>query len=370
MRNRRQKMKHVLYIGWIGYNNLGDELMFECFKEQFYQLGDDYRLDLVNNEKRYLDNASLQAYDLIVLGGGSILSGANHPIQSYIIDALYQALQLNKKVMIWGSGIDWVPKSYLTDGQNIDFLKTNGWKSFHEKLNTVFRESSWSGVRGPLTKQLLEQAGVKKDVVISGDPAFLLQHGTDKNPFPAPFHPDDKVIGVNWGTSFHNIYGRNEITLEDQFADALNQLIADGYKIYFYIMWHADLEHTKRLAAKLSDKASWQIDDTVYPAASVLSLMTHFDFTINFKLHANYLSLAAGVPFIALGYRFKIFDFVRSVQLEKMAIATDDANLVPQIISLEKKISKNRSDIIETMDKQRQAYRLKLIEPFEQGLYI
>ncbi|WP_040982415.1 polysaccharide pyruvyl transferase family protein [Oceanobacillus jeddahense] len=362
-------MKRVLYIGWIGYNNLGDELMFECFKEQFYQLGDDYELDLVNNEKRYLDNAPLQAYDLIVLGGGSILSGAGHPIQPYIIEALYQALQLNKKIMIWGSGIDWVPKSYVSNNLNIQFL-TNTSKLFQEKLNTVFHESVWSGVRGPLTKQLLEQAGVKKDVIISGDPAFLLPNKTDKNLFPALFSPNDKVIGVNWGTSFHNIYGRNEITLENQFAEALNQLIADGYKIYFYIMWHADLEHTKRLAAKLNDTTAWQINDTVYSAESVISLMTHFNFTINFKLHANYLSLAAGVPFIALGYRFKIFDFVRSVHLEDMAIATDDVNLVSQITSLEKKIVNNRSEIVETMDKQQKNYRLKLIEPFEQGLYI
>ncbi|GGP09215.1 polysaccharide pyruvyl transferase family protein [Oceanobacillus neutriphilus] len=363
-------MKHVLYIGWIGYNNLGDELMFECFKEQFYQLGDDYKLDLVNNEKRYLDNAPLQSYDLIVLGGGSILSGAGYPIQPYIIEALYQALQLNKKIMIWGSGIDWVPKSYLIDRQGIDFIKTNELKSIHEKLNAVFNESSWSGVRGPLTKQLLQQAGVKKEVAISGDPAFLLPNKIDKGRFPAPFDPDDKVIGINWGTSFHNIYGRNEITLENQFAEALNQLITEGYKIYFYIMWGADLEHTRRLAAKLNDDTAWQLDNTVYPAKTLMSLMTHFDFTINFKLHANYLSLAAGVPFIALGYRFKIFDFIRSVQLEDMAIATDDPNLVEQIITLEKKITNSRSDIIETMEKQQQAYRLKLVEPFEQGLYI
>lgn len=64
--------------------------------------------------------------------------------------------------MIWGSGIDWVPQSYIIDSQSIDFLKTNEMKSIHEKLNAVFNESSWSGVRGPLTTQLLQQAGVKK----------------------------------------------------------------------------------------------------------------------------------------------------------------------------------------------------------------
>lgn len=363
-------MKHVLYIGWIGYNNLGDELMYDCFKEQFSQLGNTYKLDLVNNEKRYLDNANLAAYDVIVLGGGSILSGANYPIEPYIIDTLYEAIQLNKKVIIWGSGIDWVPKTYLADDQKIDFFKASESKALRNKLQTVFQKSVWIGVRGPLTKQLLQQAGVQNEVMISGDPAFLLPDNVDKDLFTPPFHPDDKVIGVNWGTSFHRIYGRNEFALEDQFAAALNQLIAKGYKIYFYTMWQADLEPTKRLAAKLNDTSAYKLDDVLHPANTLMALMKHFAFTINFKLHANYLSLAAQVPFIALGYRFKIFDFVRSVLLEEMAIATDEANLADQIISLEEKIMKKSSTIVEIMEKHKQSYRLKLKEPFENGLYI
>ncbi|WP_368654246.1 polysaccharide pyruvyl transferase family protein [Ornithinibacillus sp. 4-3] len=360
-------MKRVLYIGWIGYNNLGDELMYECFKEEFYKLGNSYKLDLVNNEKRYLDNANLADYDLIVLGGGSILSGADYPIQPYIIDTLYRALQLNKKIMIWGSGIDWVPKSYISDAK-IDFLKTT--ESFRKKLNTVFDQSVWSGVRGPLSQQVLQQVGVKNEVLISGDPAFLLSDPMNKNLFPPPFLADDKVIGVNWGTSYHRIYGGNEFTLEDRFANALNQLVEKGYKIYFYIMWETDLEPTKRLAAKLTDQSAYKLDEKLYSADRLMALMKHFVFTINFKLHASYLSLAAQVPFIALAYRFKAFDFALSILLEELAIATDEVNLADQIISLEEKILKESSDIIEIMEKHKQYYRSKLKEPFEQGLYI
>lgn len=363
-------MKHVLYIGWIGYNNLGDELMFECFKKEFFKLGDTYKLDLVNNEKRYLDNAALQNYDLIVLGGGSILSGAAHPIQPYIIETLYQALQMNKKVMIWGSGIDWVPKEYLSNRQNTALITSNLTDTFYKKLNMVFHKSVWSGVRGPLTKQLLQDAGVINEVKVSGDPAFLLSNSLDADPFSDTFSSNDKVIGVNWGTSFHNIYGRDEITLANQFATALNQLISHGYKIYFYLMWGADLEPTRQLASKLNDASSYQVDENVYTAADSIALIKHFTFTINFKLHANYLSLAAEIPFIALGYRFKIFDFVRSVGLEQMAIATDELELERRIMDLKEKINSEYKELVNTMAKKQQFYRIQLLEPFEQGLYI
>ncbi|WP_152657819.1 polysaccharide pyruvyl transferase family protein [Oceanobacillus sp. CFH 90083] len=363
-------MKHVIYIGWIGYNNLGDELMFECFKKEFFKLGDTYKLDLVNNEKRYLDNAALQNYDLIVLGGGSILSGAAYPIQPYIMETLYQALQMNKKVMIWGSGIDWVPKDYLSDRQNINVITANMTDTFHKNLNTVFHECVWSGVRGPLTKQFLQDAGVTNEVKVSGDPAFLLPNALDTDPFSDNFSSNDKIIGVNWGTSFDNIYGRNEITLENQLAAALNQLISQGYKIYFYLMWDADSEPTKRLAAKLNDPSSYQLDNNVYTAAESIALIKHFTLTINFKLHANYLSLAAGVPFIALGYRFKIFDFVRSVGLDQLAIATDDAELERKIMDLIEIINSSYTELVNTMAKQHQFYRSQLLEPFEHGLYI
>ncbi|GAB2541020.1 polysaccharide pyruvyl transferase family protein [Gracilibacillus alcaliphilus] len=353
-------MKNVLYIGWIGYHNLGDELMFDLFKQQFSRLGEDYKLDLVNNEKRYLDNAPLHVYDLIVLGGGSIISGPDQIMQPYIIETLYKSLQLNKKIMIWGSGIDWVPKSYIALDSLISWQVSPDIK---QKAQTVFKESVWTGVRGPLTQQLLQHCGMNGSIEISGDPAFLLDQ-TSVN------EKTEKMIGVNWGTSYQNIYGHDEITLENRLASALNQLIAKGYKIYFYLVWQADLEVTKRLCQKLTDQQAVILDEKVYHQDELMALMDRFAFTINFKLHANYLSLAAQTPFIALGYRFKIFDFAASIDLSDMVIATDDVQLSEKILSLEQQIITNKQNIADTMQQYQQMYQKKLIIPFEQGLYL
>lgn len=367
-------MKKVLYIGWIGYKNLGDELMFDLFKEQFSALGDTYTLDAVNIEHKYLKNVTIQEYDLIVLGGGSLLGGKGHFVHPYIINYLYDCISLNKKVMIWGSGIDWVPKSFIEQLENDIEIPLYVSDKLKQKIKTVFEESVWSGIRGPLTLKILEQYGVQTSH-ISGDPGFLLNPAqiSDKDHVQidlASHKQDEKIIGVNWGTSFNNIYGEDEQKVEEQLADGLNQLIEKGYHIYLYTVWKADLPAIERLYSKLLDSTKVTLDRTLYNHNELLLLMRNFTFTINFKLHANYISLAANIPFIALGYRFKIFDFVKSVDHEDFIISTDAPDTSEQILLMEAEILSHRSKIKSNMDSYLTLYRDRIQEPFKQGLYI
>lgn len=352
-------MKKALYLGWVGYNNLGDELMFHLFKEQFSAFQNSYQLESANVEYRFLKNVPFHEYDLIILGGGSIFGGANQLVQPYIIQILYNCLLLNKKVMIWGTGIDWAPKSYIEKIKKNEELPLTISLSYKEKVSTVFEKSIWAGVRGPLTKKILQLYGVE-ECLISGDPAFLLTppHMKEKKTF-------NKMIGVNWGTSFNNIYGGNELKVEDELVDALNQLIDKGYTVYLFTMWHADLPSIKQLYLKLKNPQKVILDSKLYDHNELMKLMKQFDFTINFKLHANYLSLAANIPFIALGYRFKVFDFVKSVQMEDYIIGTDEENISDKILKLENIIVQNETSIKNSMLEQVNFYRKRISEPFE-----
>ncbi|RDW19348.1 polysaccharide pyruvyl transferase family protein [Oceanobacillus chungangensis] len=365
-------MKKVLYIGWIGYKNLGDELMFDLFKYNLLHLGDKFKLDTVNNEERFLKNITLSHYDLIILGGGSILSSSQNFIQPIIIDTLYKAIQLNKKVMIWGSGIDWVPKSYINHLKNDMDMQFPISDTLRLKMKEVFEKSVWAGVRGPLTLKLLKSLGVTDNIHVSGDPGFLMNKEaivTDKSP-AKPFAEEDKVIAVNWGTTFNVVYGNNELNVEDALAAALNQLIAQGYKIYFYLVWSADLPATERLYNKINQKEHIILDKILYHQDELMAILEDVVFTINFKLHANYISLAAGVPFIAFGYRFKIFDFVESVDLSDYIISTDSLTIATEIISLENKLSSNRQEIIDKMATYQNEYCERLNKPFELNLFL
>lgn len=365
-------MKKVLYIGWVGFKNLGDELMLDLFKEQLLPLGESYTLDAANIEYRFLKNVRVKEYDLIVLGGGSIFGGGEQLVSPYVINFLNDCLLLNKKVMIWGTGIDWAPKEYIKLLDENKEIPLSISPSFQTKVEKVFNESVWSGIRGPLTFKILEHYGAKK-CHISGDSAFLLDPSTLSNEDVVELEPnlkEKKIIGVNWGTSFNNIYGGDELKVEEQLVNALNELIEKGYYIYLYTVWKTDLPAINRLYSKLIDPHKVTLDQTLYNHNQLLSLMQHFTFTINFKLHANYISLAANTPFIALGYRFKMFDFVKSVNLEDYIIATDEQNISEQILTMETNIINNQSTIKANMENILSIYREKMKQPFESGLYL
>ncbi len=67
--------------------------------------------------------------------------------------------------MIWGSGIDWVPKDYIERLENNVEIPIVISNNFSAKIKQVFMESVWSGVRGPLTLKVLEQYGVKRMLI-------------------------------------------------------------------------------------------------------------------------------------------------------------------------------------------------------------
>ena len=368
------ELKKILYIGWIGYKNLGDELMFDLFKECLLPLGENYRLDVVNNEAVYLENYPLGGYDLIVLGGGSIISAPGKIINPLIINTLYKAIKLKKKIMIWGSGIDWVPQKYLLDLQNKKELDLKLDEDIKAKMNEVLAESVWTGVRGPLTLELLKNLGAEvKNIRLSGDPGFLLKNQiTPPDNINEPFSIDHskKMIGLNWGTALNNIYGNNEENVENQLVTVLKSLILLGYKVYMFVVWQNDLFPSERLYKKVNDSQNVILDKKLYNKEELMNLISNFSFTLNYKLHANYISLASKVPFIALGYRFKVFDFVQSVNLEDFIIPTDSNNINEAILKLESNISLNRNDIINKMTIQQNHYKEILHGPFENKLFL
>lgn len=346
--------------------------MLDLFKECLLPLGKDYKLDVVNNEAVYLEHYPLEGYDLIVLGGGSIISAPDHIINPVIVNTLYKAIKLNKKVMIWGSGTDWVPQKYLLPLQNNKELKLTVNTQLIEKLNAVLAESVWTGVRGPLTIQLLKNLGVDIEKIrLSGDPGFLLQTGQPVQ-INHPFFMDHskKVIGLNWGTAGRNIYGNDEMTVENQLANALKSLIQTGYKVYMFVVWQNDVHPSERLYNKINDPQNVILDKKLYNQEELMYLISNFTFTINYKLHANYISLASKIPFIAIGYRFKVFDFVKSVNLEEFIISTDSKEIEDDIKKLEKTISINSSEIVNRMTSKQNDYRKILSVPFENKLYI
>lgn len=346
-------MKKVLYLAWIGFNNLGDEWM----RAMFEQLA---KLHLSPEEYQVIpsvpgvDIKDVTKYDTIVMGGGSLL------IPGYL-DILHDAVRQEKRILIWGSGHDRLhPLSFGSHAPPES-------EGFCLKMKEVVDHAAYCGVRGPWTIEYMRQMGVAMDrVTLSGDPAML------SSP-PAADSDDEQTgerwIGINWGTSYNRIYGKDEAYVEDQLASAARFLIEEGYKIYVYPVWGPDREACKRLCNKIGASDKVVYDAGVHSYEKYLQLMKRFDLTINFKLHANVLSAAADVPFICLGYRFKSFDFAHSIGLPQLAISTDAAQLAERIRDTAAYALANKRSIIEQIGSHRQAVTASLEKPFLERLF-
>jgi len=338
-------MKKVLYLGWLGHQNIGDELMWDLFREKFHTKADNEKYKLTHTDKRLKNRLTynknlLKNYDIIVLGGGSLLTPR-------YINILYHAIQVNKdiKIMIWGSGIDWIEKRYLNkfilkkgNIGRINEFNIFPHKGFTFKMQQIINHATFTCVRGHYTYKILQSMGLSLDkVTVSGDPGLLLHPVNGENRFTS----ESNLIAVNWGTAKNRLYGRNEMKLEKEMAASIKELNEKGYKVRIYPIWKDDLLPCQRLFQLIGDKENVELITSLYDQHQIMELIKDCKFTINFKLHANVLSAATGIPFIALGYRFKTFDFAQSIGLESLVVSTDDPNFGQSLLTAAKYIEEN-----------------------------
>jgi polysaccharide pyruvyl transferase WcaK-like protein len=358
-----------LYLGWLGHQNVGDDLMWDVFHEKFNSKVDTKKFKLIPSLKAVRDKIAsdikyLKQFDVIVLGGGSLLTPS-------FVDILYKAIHLNKKVEIflWGCGIDWVERkdlnniinknNKLNQGKQKEFNRfPKGW--FIQKLQPVINHSRFVGIRGSFTHEVLVNKGVDvNNVIVSGDPGLLL---TSKNN-NIERSKESNLVAINWGTTLNKIYGCNEEKLEEDMVKVIKELIKKGYDICIYPVWKKDVEVCQRLYSKLGENEKVHLITELYNQFEIIELLKKSKLSINFKLHPNVLSAVAGTPFIALGYRFKTFDFANSIGLDSFVVPTDHPYLTKSILDIIDQIE-NSDDLMSNINMYQQLYEKELDKVF------
>ncbi len=238
-----------------------------------------------------------------------------------------------------GSGIDWIERRDLNKLLMVNEIreqkKDNEFnvfkqKDFKRKLQRVLNHAKFTAVRGFYTFELLNSMGLNLDkVIISGDPGLLVKttnnHGNMK---------EKGLIALSWGTAKNKLFGKNENMIEDELVLVVKDLINKGYHFCIFPVFEKDIVPCQRLYNKIANEKRVELNTTLYNQNELLTLMQKCTFTINLKLHANVLSAVAGIPFIALGYRFKTFDFANSIGLEDLVVPTDNPNIQLSILNL------------------------------------
>lgn len=312
--------KKILYLGWIGYGNIGDDLLFDVFRKMVSDISPDI---VVNYYCPFTNkNINLKDYDLVVLGGGSLLGKHTESSTSPFVLYSLKVAQEGIPLAIWGSGIDVRTREYADNFLNSYIgKKKDATLSSNPYYKTLIDYSKATGVRGNLTKYIINMDKVK----IIGDPGIIFDKVFPNIPDFQDFDyimPSNKLVLVNWGTSFNRILGENEEALREEVKKVIKSLINHGYEIVIYPVWGKDIEPCKNLANEFMGKKVRSIDK-LYTVYEIISLIKKCRFTINFKLHANILSMAYKKPFICLSYGLKGYDFCDSIDSTKLCIPTD-----------------------------------------------
>jgi len=293
--------KRVGYIGWLGKNNLGDEAMYFAFCKLFENLKV-FPFKYTDKIRLYEKYMRQKAYRAVFLGGGTLINYK----RSYL-ESLKLAQQFFEQTFVFGSGVN-SPEFWSKIQGSVDNLKE--WVDCLSRCKFV-------GVRGPLSKKILDQAGLYNAKVI-GDPALYL---ADKK---IEQKKKIKRIGINLGISYGRVWGNEEEILNYivRFAKVISN---DGWNITLFPVWKEDLEYVEEAARRIGNSVL-----ICYEYKSVersMDFLRSCDVFMGEKLHSVILSMCAYTPSIMLEYRPKCLDFMMSMDLEEFNVRTDSLSI-------------------------------------------
>lgn len=330
-----------IYIGWVGFLNLGDEAMYQlCRKryssirwtltntlaytpsaDQFVRRGRRNLQQIAGSiseelhaqrrlralaTKAFHRLARLSGREVGMCGGGTYLNRSAEALRTYT--------EIRKRtgspVPTFGTGVVH-PGFWLS--------RETGWVDLRREWVDVLAELPVVGVRGPLSKALLDEAGAR-NIVVCGDPGVAF-HVAYANKTIAPPRAGPFRVGLNPGTCSGHLWGREE-DVQESLTGLARWLRQAGHEIEIIPVWPKDVASCVDVARRAElDKAV--VTSVCCSHEAFLSRMENLDLMVSMKLHAGILAAAANVPFVSLEYRPKCRDFAASLEWEEFLIRTD-----------------------------------------------
>lgn len=242
----------------------------------------------------------IERLDLLLLGGGGILFDAEAHI---FLREVEIALERSVPVMVYAIGAG--P------------LKT---PEAQKRVRECLSRADVVTVREAGARKVLEEVGVKRDIVVTADPAFLLE------PEPIPpamleregFHPERRLIGMSVrepGTAAPDIAEDMYHGLLANAADYMAERFDADIVLVPMEPRMLDVQHCHAVIAQML----WAKRATVlkgdYTSAQLLSLVGRFAFVVGMRLHFLIFAALQGVPFVALPYASKVEGFLADMKL-------------------------------------------------------
>lgn len=243
----------------------------------------------------------LEGLNLFILGGGGILFDSEARI--YLREVTL-AHEMGIPVMVYA-----VSAGPLKD--------RNAQKLVADALN----KAAVITVRDRNSKRVLEECGVKREILVTADPALLLQ------PEPLPeeillregIDHQRRLIGMSVrepGVAAPDISSENYHTILANAADyMIDRYDAD---VLFIPMEHRvlDLQHSHAVVSQMLRPQRAKVSPIEYTPGQLLSLMEHFDFAVGMRLHFLIFAALRNIPFVALPYSPKVNGFLEDLDIK------------------------------------------------------
>ncbi len=233
----------------------------------------------------------VERLDLFILGGGGILFDSEAEV--YLREAEV-AQQKGVPVMVYAVSAGPLQRA-----------------SVQRTVRDVLSGVDVVTVRERMAKKALEDAGVRREIIVTADPSLLLK--------PEPLqqdvlekerlHAGHRLIGMSVrepGPAApdidSSIYQRILADAADFMIDRLNAdiiLIPMERNVL-------DMQHSHAVISRmLRPQHAWVLKGE-YTAGQLLTLMGQFDFAVGMRLHFLIFAALQGVPFVALPYAEKV----------------------------------------------------------------
>ncbi|MFJ5872510.1 polysaccharide pyruvyl transferase family protein [Dietzia maris] len=283
----------IAYMGWLRRGNLGDEAMYEAF--------------LVERPEATVLRAPLTSFgrglasrsraSVLVVGGGTLLG---RPEWNVRIREAIRILKPHSLVTI-GTGVV-RPGSEITSVEAKEALTDTA---------AILRDFDLVGVRGPRSQETLGDYGTESRVV--GDLALL--SGANSS---AQVGGISRRILVNLAESGGRGTPVDALKIST-LRRALRVFEAEGYEIVFFCMEKRDEIHANKHFGH-----NYRVVRYGPSVESMFELVRSSSLVVSERLHGTILAAAFGVPFLALAYMDKVYDFLSSIGSENSALQERD----------------------------------------------
>jgi polysaccharide pyruvyl transferase WcaK-like protein len=320
------RKKKLIYYGFLGDGNFGDELVFMATKKLFKDcVIIPYQRHMPIFTKLYCKLFKDSMYGVII-GGGTLIRG-------FSADKTYykKLISMGKPIFYHGTGVD------------EELMDKTFWPS-------LLNSNHYGGVRGLQSQRLLEKLGFNFNYI--GDAALCLEGKVTAV-------KKRKQIIVNLGT--HNVM-QELLYSRSQIIKFLNSDTVKDYSIAYLPLHSIDYDLGKML--KL-DIPRLEILDIAESYQDTLNILAEAEFSIGERLHFVVLSVLARTNFISINYHHKHVDFLNSIDLSNLGLCPKNASY--EVI---KTIFTERKEVVNWFEINTKLKNLKIIQNNERDVFL